>query len=101
MRAVPEVGLIKPAIILMVVVFPAAFGPRAAKNSPRGTTRSIPATAVRVPNFFTNLQSSIILQIDESLVDERDFAGEFNAQNLADAADQDVCLVFVQEPRAQ
>ncbi len=31
----PEVGRSKPTIILIVVLFPAPFGPRKPKNSPR------------------------------------------------------------------
>ena len=56
----PAVGLINPAIILIVVVLPAAFGPSTAKNSPFGTDKFIPLTAVKSPNFFTRSFNSII-----------------------------------------
>src|SRR5450432_666727 len=60
MRAAPEVGFIRPASILSVVVLPAAFGPSMAKNSPRGMVSEISLTAVMSPNFLTRLTSSIM-----------------------------------------
>ena len=49
--AEPPVGLSKQQSILMVVVFPAPFGPRRANSSPRLMVRSIPSTATRFPNI--------------------------------------------------
>ena len=45
----PAVGCRIPAIMRIVVVFPAPFGPRNPKSSPDGTTRSRERTAVNVP----------------------------------------------------
>src|SRR5580692_9939352 len=59
-RALPEVGFMRPASILSVVVLPAAFGPSMAKNSPRGIVSEISLTAVMSPNFLTRLTSSIM-----------------------------------------
>src|SRR5260370_6796280 len=39
MKALPVVGRSSPTIILIVVDWPAPFGPRKPKNSPRRTTR--------------------------------------------------------------
>src|SRR4051812_24472633 len=44
----------------MVVVLPAAFGPRTAKNSPRGMDRLRSLTATRSPNFLTTWLNSIM-----------------------------------------
>src|SRR4030043_2019542 len=41
----PSVGLRRPVIIFMAVVFPAAFGPRSPKTSPLSTWRLSPFTA--------------------------------------------------------
>ena len=43
------VGLRMPAIMRSVVVLPAPLGPRKPNNSPCGTFRSIPSTAVKLP----------------------------------------------------
>ena len=48
-RTVPAVGCRMPAIMRMVVVLPAPFGPRKPKSSPAGTTRSRERTAVNDP----------------------------------------------------
>src|SRR4051794_37129016 len=52
---VPPVGSSKPAIIRRVVVFPEPEGPRKVKNSPRSTSRSIPATAQTSPYCLVRL----------------------------------------------
>src|ERR1022692_3658306 len=59
-RVQPEVGRIRPASSLSVVVLPAAFGPSMAKNSPRGIVSEMSLTAVRSPYFLTRLMSSIM-----------------------------------------
>src|ERR1017187_3337288 len=59
-RVQPEVGRIRPASSLSVVVLPAAFGPSMAKNSPRGIVSETSLTAVMSPNFLTRLTSSIM-----------------------------------------
>src|ERR1035438_8069343 len=89
-RAQPEVGFIRPARIFSVVVFPAAFGPSIAKNSPRGTVNVTSLTATRAPNFLTRWMSSIMASISRTaqLVEQRGHATrQFNAQNFAQGAD--------------
>jgi len=46
----PEVGASRPVNILMVVDFPAPFGPRNPKNCPASTRRFTLSTAVKSPN---------------------------------------------------
>jgi hypothetical protein len=48
----PDVGLRTVVSILMVVDFPAPFGPRKAKIEPASTLKLIFFTAVRSSNFF-------------------------------------------------
>jgi hypothetical protein len=48
----PEVFGETQAIIFMVVVFPAPFGPRNPKTSPFRTEKAIPFTATIVPKVF-------------------------------------------------
>ncbi len=50
----PSVGRISPRSIRSEVVFPAPFGPRYPKTSPRSTVRSTPATAVSSPYRLTS-----------------------------------------------
>src|ERR1700722_12526394 len=91
-RVQPEVGFIKPARIFSVVVFPAAFGPSMAKNSPRGIVSVTSLTATRSPNFFTTLTNSITgLASRFAPFVERDgnSAGQFAAQNFAKRVDVD------------
>ena len=45
----PELGASRPVSILMVVDFPAPFGPRKPKNCPGATRRSTPSTARSSP----------------------------------------------------
>src|SRR6266849_5454212 len=56
----PEVGLSNPAIIRIVVVLPAPFGPRKPWISPGATSRLTPSTAVKPPYFLTRFSTRII-----------------------------------------
>src|SRR5674476_1556946 len=56
----PPLGFRIPAIIRSVVVFPAPFGPRKPNSSPRGTSRSIWSTAVKLPYRLVSLRRLII-----------------------------------------
>lgn len=47
--AAPDVGAISVPRVRTVVVFPAPFGPRKPKISPRGTDMLNPASAVTAP----------------------------------------------------
>src|SRR5258705_8748378 len=49
----PAVGLSSPAMMRMVVVLPAPFGPRKPWISPLGTSKLTPSTAVNDPYFLT------------------------------------------------
>src|SRR6185369_6774463 len=60
MRTRPEVGLSSPAMIRIVVVLPAPFGPRKPWISPGATSRLTPSTAVKPPYFLTRLSTRII-----------------------------------------
>src|SRR5580693_2896831 len=53
--AVPEVGSARVHRILMVVDFPAPFGPRKPKVSPAATSKSMPLTASISPYFLVSL----------------------------------------------
>src|SRR5690242_1099468 len=55
----PLVGGNSVVSILIVVVFPAPFGPRNAKISPRCTSNDTLSTAVKSPNFFTSFSTRI------------------------------------------
>jgi hypothetical protein len=46
---VPLVGWRIPAIMRIVVVLPAPFGPSSPNSSPRGTSSEMPSTAVNLP----------------------------------------------------
>jgi hypothetical protein len=46
---VPAVGSSTPRIMLMVVVFPAPFGPSSPTISPRATSNDTPSTATVAP----------------------------------------------------
>ena len=54
MRSVPAVGGETQPIIRIVELLPAPFGPRNPNASPRRTSKSIPSTAVSVPNLLTS-----------------------------------------------
>src|SRR2546422_849353 len=92
-------------MILMVVVLPAAFGPRKAKNSPLRTVRLRSFTATKSPNFFTRWISSIMrphaLHIQDGLVCQSDTVGQFDTQNFSHAADKNSDFIFVKHPRLQ
>src|SRR5271155_48268 len=49
MLAVPEVGVMKPASMRMVVDLPAPLGPRKPSTSPRATLKDTLSTAVKLP----------------------------------------------------
>jgi hypothetical protein len=49
MMADPEEGFVTPVRNLMVVVFPAPFGPRRPKTLPWGTSKLMPFKAVKLP----------------------------------------------------
>src|SRR5262245_32607960 len=57
---VPAVGCRIPAIILIVVVFPAPLGPRTPKSSPRDTSSVTSSTAVNEPERLVRWVSRII-----------------------------------------
>src|SRR5947207_14158891 len=59
-RMRPEVGLSRPAMIRIVVVLPAPFGPRKPWISPGATSRLTPSTAVKAPYFLTRFSTRII-----------------------------------------
>ena len=48
-RMRPDVGFSNPAIMRIVVVLPAPFGPRKPWISPGATLRLTPSTAVKLP----------------------------------------------------
>src|SRR5436309_2181913 len=56
----PAVGLSSPAMIRIVVVLPAPFGPRKPWISPGATSRLTPSTAVKAPYFLTRFSTRII-----------------------------------------
>src|SRR5437773_7195523 len=56
----PDVGLSSPAMIRIVVVLPAPFGPRNPWISPGATSRLTPSTAVKAPYLFTRFSTRII-----------------------------------------
>src|SRR4051812_34279331 len=58
-RTLPEVGSDSPAMIRMVVVLPAPFGPRKPKISPGRTESERSFTAMNSPYFLVRLRISI------------------------------------------
>src|SRR6266850_3563844 len=56
----PLVGLSRPAMMRMVVVLPAPFGPRKPWISPGSTERLTPSTAVKEPYFLTSASTAIM-----------------------------------------
>src|SRR5215212_8958519 len=59
-RALPDVGLSKPASTRSNVVFPAPFGPNRARHSPAASENDTPATALRGPNVRVRSFTSTI-----------------------------------------
>jgi SSS family solute:Na+ symporter len=59
----PEVGLITPQSILMVVDFPEPLGPRNPKSFPLGISKERLSTAVKLPNFFVRFLIEIAFSI--------------------------------------
>ena len=57
----PEVGASSPVSILIVVDFPAPFGPRNPKKWPACTCRSMASTAVSAPNVRVNFSVAIAI----------------------------------------
>ncbi len=55
MRALPSVGCSKPAIILMVVVLPAPFGPRNPNTSPWETFEVNAVYRDKIAVFFCEI----------------------------------------------
>src|SRR5690242_9446005 len=60
MRALPDVGLSRPANTRSSVVFPAPFGPNSARHSPAPSEKVTPATANRDPNARVSSTTSTI-----------------------------------------
>src|ERR1700730_8188591 len=58
-RALPEVGSSSVVSMRMSVDLPAPFGPRRPNTSPSSTSKVIPLTAVKPPNFLTMFWTSI------------------------------------------
>src|SRR4051812_14916900 len=56
----PLVGFRRPAIMRIVVVLPAPFGPRKPWISPGSTDRLTPSTAVNGPYFLTSVSTAIM-----------------------------------------
>src|SRR3954469_24368780 len=59
-RIRPDVGFSSPAIMRIVVVLPAPFGPRKPWISPGSTDRLTPSTAVNGPYFLTSVSTAIM-----------------------------------------
>src|SRR5690242_2125083 len=62
----PLVGGNSVVSILIVVVFPAPFGPKNANTSPFCTSNDTLSTAVNSPNFFTSFSTRITVPLPES-----------------------------------
>src|SRR6185312_8418700 len=60
---VPDVGVARPIKHLIVVVFPAPFGPRNPKKDPRATVRSRPSTAGFAPYSFFKSRTTMAGEI--------------------------------------
>src|SRR5574338_933568 len=61
----PDVGFRRPAMIRIVVVFPAPFGPRKPWICPGSTSRLTSSTAVKAPYFLTRLWMAIMRSAEE------------------------------------
>ncbi len=77
MTAVPFVGLSIPLRMLIVVVFPAPFGPRRLKSSPCLISRFKLSTAVTSSNFFTRSFTIIVETSLDSIFFSRGFFSMF------------------------
>src|SRR5512137_175855 len=71
-RARPEVGVSRPQSMRIVVDFPAPFGPRKPKISPRRTPKLILSTATKSPNFFSNASTETAKSGSFILFNDRD-----------------------------
>src|SRR4030095_908375 len=78
----PDEGFSKPAIIRIVVVFPAPLGPRKPWISPGATSRVTPSTAVKDPYFLTRSRTWIIGSSDVLLASRAGPAGRPSAASL-------------------
>src|SRR6202451_3525193 len=68
-RTVPLVGRSSPAIIRIVVDFPAPFGPRKPVTTPGSTTKLSPSTAVLSPYRFVKPSISIMSYLPSLVAD--------------------------------
>src|SRR5215471_1459568 len=59
----PAVADSKPAIIMRVVVLPEPLGPSSVRNSPGGTVRETPSTAITGPKAFDTSTSSSLAPV--------------------------------------
>src|SRR3990172_2017317 len=66
--ALPEVGRSSVYRMLMVVVFPAPFGPRKPNTSASSMSKLAPSTAASGPNFFTRSCTSMTLPTNVSVL---------------------------------
>jgi hypothetical protein len=74
--AEPASGRASVASMRISVVLPAPFGPRMAKIMPRGTVRSIPSTARKVPKVLTMPRAEMAgsaATVERFFVEERSF----------------------------
>ena len=63
-NAWPDVGFSRVVNIMMVVLFPAPFGPKRPKISPGLTEKEMPSTATASPNDF--LSDLVSIEYNES-----------------------------------
>src|SRR4051812_29883645 len=70
--AVPEVGGSSVTSMRISVDLPAPLGPSRPKISPASTSKVIPLTAVKSPNFLTMLRTSMAVLIDQSMPNPRE-----------------------------
>jgi hypothetical protein len=73
-RISPASCVRSPVSILIVVVFPAPFGPRNPKRSQSGTLNEMLSTAVMAPNRFVNPLTAITASFS-SFISHHDFKG--------------------------
>src|ERR1700674_4699240 len=94
-RALPDVGLSRPASTRRRVVFPAPFGPKSARHSPGASEKLTPATACVGPNSRVRSPTSTMgAALVEVLEDIR-----LELATLAGAAQNTVSLRLVPTQR--
>ena len=76
----PDVGLASPVSMLIVVVFPAPFGPRNPKTSSFSTEKLTFFTALKSPKFLLSSLTSITFKIITSFYIEN--GHEYNASDV-------------------